>query len=257
VLERAFRINRLDAWQQYFISSGRDSAGAWSLDGLRLEWAESGGSSGSAAASPAGDSLRLAVSTNSPQALTVRIVPDGAAGPPGHRNRCTCCAGPRRSPSPPPGQCPPPRGTARAGRGVRPRLAARAAPFTLDRAGRPCNAAPAADEIAQQSDPIRRRLRRAVRGVLRRGRRAGRRRGHRGRARPLRPFVRVLRRRTGGGGADPCRPAPPAPPPADRISPPRSSSSPPPSPSTPTKATAPAQGRRSGALANGPSAPGA
>ena len=154
-MERVFRINRSDAWQQYFVSSGHDSAGAWALDGLRLEWSDSGGGSGSAAASPAGDSLRLAVSTNGPATLTVRIVPARPGGL-------------VRSPKPlyllgwSPAVTFSSSGTvsvaaangdmlvAVSGRGG----GATAASFAVDRGGRPCNAAPDAEETAQQSDPF-------------------------------------------------------------------------------------------------------
>jgi len=155
VLERSFRINRSAAWQQYFVSSGHDSAGAWSLDGLRLDWSDSGGGSGSAAASPAGDSLRLAVSTNGPQSLTVRIVPDGASGL-------------VRSPKPlyllgwSPAVAFSSSGTVSVAStngnvlvAVSDRSGgATAVSFTVDRGGRPGAAAPGADETAQQSDPF-------------------------------------------------------------------------------------------------------
>ena len=155
VLGRTFQISRADAWQQYFVSSGYDSAGAWALKGLRLDWSDSGGASGSAAASPAGDSLRLAVSTNSPQTLTVRIVPDGAGGL-------------ARSPKPlyllrwSPAVAFSSTGTVSAvtengtvAAAVSDRSGGdTAAAFTVDLDGRPCNATPSAAEIAQQSNPF-------------------------------------------------------------------------------------------------------
>jgi hypothetical protein len=71
--ERTFRIGRDGGWQQYFISASPDGPAGWSLEGMTLEWQDSGGGSGSATASPMGDSLRLAVSTNSPAELTLRL----------------------------------------------------------------------------------------------------------------------------------------------------------------------------------------
>ena len=73
VYERTFRIARSGGWEQYFVSSRPDRAGAWRLEGLALDWEDSGGASGSATASPAGDSLYLPVSTNGPAFLTVRL----------------------------------------------------------------------------------------------------------------------------------------------------------------------------------------
>ena len=73
VYERTFRIARSGGWEQYFVSSRPDRAGAWRLEGLALDWEDSGGASGTATASPAGDSLYLPVSTNGPAFLTVRL----------------------------------------------------------------------------------------------------------------------------------------------------------------------------------------
>ncbi|MDD5720700.1 MAG: hypothetical protein PHQ53_13530, partial [Candidatus Krumholzibacteria bacterium] len=70
---RVFQIDRDYGWQQYFISSSPDGAGAWSLDGIVLSWQDSGGASGAATASPAGDSLRLELGENSPATLTVSL----------------------------------------------------------------------------------------------------------------------------------------------------------------------------------------
>ena len=50
-----------------------DRAGEWRLEGLALDWEDSEGESGTQTASPAGDSLYLPVSTNSPANLTIRL----------------------------------------------------------------------------------------------------------------------------------------------------------------------------------------
>ena len=73
VYERTVRIDRREGWQQYYLSSRPDSAGGWSLDGLLLEWEDSDGESGAATASPAGDSMYLPLSTNSPSSVTFRL----------------------------------------------------------------------------------------------------------------------------------------------------------------------------------------
>ena len=73
VYERTVRIDRQGGWEQYFLSSRPDAAGGWSLDGLVLEWEDSCGESGTATASPAGDSLYLPLSTNDPASVTFRL----------------------------------------------------------------------------------------------------------------------------------------------------------------------------------------
>ena len=73
VYERTVRIDRRDGWQQYYLSSRPDSAGGWSLGGLVLEWEDSCGESGTAAASPVADSLYLPLSTNNPSSVTFRL----------------------------------------------------------------------------------------------------------------------------------------------------------------------------------------
>lgn len=73
IYERTFHIARNGGWEQFFLSSRPDRAGAWRLEGLALDWEDSGGAQSSANASPAGDSLYLPVSTNSPATLTVRF----------------------------------------------------------------------------------------------------------------------------------------------------------------------------------------
>ena len=73
IYERTFRITRNGGWEQFFLSSKPDRAGGWILEGLALDWEDSEGESGTAAASPLGDSLYLPVSTNSPVNLTIRL----------------------------------------------------------------------------------------------------------------------------------------------------------------------------------------
>ena len=73
IYERTFRIARSGSWEQYFLSSKPDRAGGWRLEGLALDWEDSEGESGTATASPAGDSFYIPVSTNSPANLTLRL----------------------------------------------------------------------------------------------------------------------------------------------------------------------------------------
>ena len=73
VYERTVRIDRHSGWEQYYLSSRPDSAGGWSLDGLVLEWEDSDGESGTATASPAGDSMYLPLSTNGGSSVTFRL----------------------------------------------------------------------------------------------------------------------------------------------------------------------------------------
>ena len=73
IYERTFRIARNGGWEQFFLSSKPDCAGAWQLEGVAFEWEDSEGGSGSATASPSGDSLYMPVSTNSPATLTIRL----------------------------------------------------------------------------------------------------------------------------------------------------------------------------------------
>ncbi|MGN0833896.1 MAG: RHS repeat domain-containing protein, partial [Kiritimatiellia bacterium] len=73
IYERAFHIARNGGWEQFFLSSKPDRAGAWRLEGLALDWEDSEGESGTTTSSPAGDSLYLPISTNSPATLTVRF----------------------------------------------------------------------------------------------------------------------------------------------------------------------------------------
>ena len=73
IYERTIRVNRESNWQQYYLSSRPDGAGGWSLEGMTLEWCDSEGESGRAAASPIGDSFYLPLSTNNPQSVTIRL----------------------------------------------------------------------------------------------------------------------------------------------------------------------------------------
>ncbi|MGN0845531.1 MAG: RHS repeat domain-containing protein, partial [Kiritimatiellia bacterium] len=73
IYERTLRIARHGSWEQFFLSSKPDCAGAWRLEGVALDWEDSGGKSGTATASPIGDSLYLPVSTNCPATLTIRL----------------------------------------------------------------------------------------------------------------------------------------------------------------------------------------
>ncbi len=79
IYERTFRIARNGGWEQYFLSSRTDRAGAWHLEGLALDWEDSEGESGTETASPPGDSLHLPVSTNGPATLTIRLRRTAAA----------------------------------------------------------------------------------------------------------------------------------------------------------------------------------
>ncbi|MBR4617682.1 MAG: hypothetical protein IKO55_18900, partial [Kiritimatiellae bacterium] len=73
VYERTVRIDCRGGWQHYYLSSRPDAAGGWSLSGLELEWEDSCGESGTAAASPVADSLHLPLSTNGPSSVTFRL----------------------------------------------------------------------------------------------------------------------------------------------------------------------------------------
>ena len=79
IYERTFRIARNGGWEQFFLSSRPDRAGAWHLEGLALDWEDSEGESGTETASPPGDSLYLPVSTNGPETLTIRLRRTAAA----------------------------------------------------------------------------------------------------------------------------------------------------------------------------------
>lgn len=79
--EKTIPIDRHGAWEQYFVSSdpnpSRDQSegiGGWVLDGLRLDWADSTGASGSVTASSDYAPLHLPVSTNVPTWIRLRLV---------------------------------------------------------------------------------------------------------------------------------------------------------------------------------------
>ena len=71
--QRSFRIGKTSPWQQYFVSSAPDAAAGWMLEGMRLEWEDSNGNSGTVARSPGGDSWRIPLSTNATENLTLRL----------------------------------------------------------------------------------------------------------------------------------------------------------------------------------------
>ena len=80
VWERTFAINRSSAWQQFFLSASPAGAAAWSLGGAVLEWETDTGASGSAAASPFGDSYRIPLAAaDCPYTLTLRLRATGAS----------------------------------------------------------------------------------------------------------------------------------------------------------------------------------
>ena len=74
VWERTFTVGRSSAWQQFFVSASPTNAAAWSLRGAVLEWETDTGVSGTAAASPGGDSFRIPLSAEDfPYELTLRL----------------------------------------------------------------------------------------------------------------------------------------------------------------------------------------
>ncbi|MBR6586243.1 MAG: hypothetical protein IKK82_02370, partial [Kiritimatiellae bacterium] len=80
IWERTFNVNRSSAWQQFFISSSKDSAAHWNLKGMTLEWETNEGAAGSVSSSPMGDSFRIPLATNEcPAAITLRLRSKGAA----------------------------------------------------------------------------------------------------------------------------------------------------------------------------------
>ena len=154
VLSRTVPAARTSPWQQFFVSSEPGAAGAWSLDGLTLSWS-AGTNSGTASASPSGDSLRLPLSSNLFGSVSVRLDPSRASGL-------------LRSPSPlylirwtPQPAFSGGTNTASATwtNGVRYVAALlgssgdAALPFTLDGSARPQKAGPGAEETAERSLP--------------------------------------------------------------------------------------------------------
>lgn len=74
VWERTFTVGRSSVWQQFFVSASPTNAAAWSLRGAVLEWETDTGVSGTAAASPGGDSFRIPLSAEDfPYELTLRL----------------------------------------------------------------------------------------------------------------------------------------------------------------------------------------
>lgn len=74
VWERTFTVGRSSVWQQFFVSASPTNAAAWSLRGAVLEWETDTGVSGTAAASPGGDSFRIPLSAEDfPYGLTLRL----------------------------------------------------------------------------------------------------------------------------------------------------------------------------------------
>ena len=71
---RTFRIGKTSKWQQYFVSAAPDSAAGWMLEGMRLEWEDSNGNSGSLVRSASGDSWKIPLSpTNETSSVTLRL----------------------------------------------------------------------------------------------------------------------------------------------------------------------------------------
>jgi RHS repeat-associated protein len=154
VLARTIPAARTSPWQQFFVSSKPGAAGAWALDGLALSW-EAGTNSGASAASPSGDSLRLAPGPDLFASVSVRLDPSRASGllrspAPLYLVRWT----PRPAFSGGTGFA-----SATWTNGVRYVAAilesagAEALPFTLDASARPQKAAPGEEEAAELSLP--------------------------------------------------------------------------------------------------------
>ena len=81
VWEKTYSIGRHGEWEQFFVSSDSDpvanggacDGGAWTLDGMVLEWSDSGGASGATNASPLHSTFQLPLSVNGPASLTLRL----------------------------------------------------------------------------------------------------------------------------------------------------------------------------------------
>ncbi len=147
VYERTLRIDRAGGWQQYFLSAASNAPSGWALEGMILEWQDSGGASGSAAASP-GDSLWLPLSTNGPATLTLRLRSTDAT---------TRCAQPLHLLAWAPGVSLS-GGTRGLTNGVTCTVLDLTKSDTLsvafDRANRPCLAPPSAGELAATANPF-------------------------------------------------------------------------------------------------------
>jgi RHS repeat-associated protein len=72
IIERTFCVGRIREWQQYYISADFESAEAWDLENLTIEWSDSTGLSGTTNCSPSGDSLMLNLGEDA-ETLTIRI----------------------------------------------------------------------------------------------------------------------------------------------------------------------------------------
>ena len=73
VYERTIPVDPRSGWTRHFLSARPDEAHGWWLDGLRLEWSDDVGDSGSITASPLKDSVQLELSPDA-TTLTVRLV---------------------------------------------------------------------------------------------------------------------------------------------------------------------------------------
>ena len=73
VYEKTIYVDRQSNWQHFYLSSDPLEAKPWQLVGMTLEWEDSDGESGTATASPAGDSLYLPLSTNNPWWVRIRL----------------------------------------------------------------------------------------------------------------------------------------------------------------------------------------
>ena len=72
VFERTLDLGSQNGTQHYFLSSRPDAAGDWDVRGMVLEWDDGWGLSGSATASPLGDSFYLPLTNFSPT-VTIRL----------------------------------------------------------------------------------------------------------------------------------------------------------------------------------------
>ena len=81
VWEKTYSVDRHGEWEQFFVSSDPDpvanewdcDGGAWTLDGMVLEWEDSAGASGCTNASPGHSTFQLPLSTNGTAFLTLRL----------------------------------------------------------------------------------------------------------------------------------------------------------------------------------------
>ena len=81
VWERTFELERHGAWEEFFVSCSPDpladgyaaDVGAWSLDGLSLEWSDDLGASGSAQGTSVGSPFRLPLSAPADGSASLRL----------------------------------------------------------------------------------------------------------------------------------------------------------------------------------------